>query len=41
LDLSTSPARTPGMTARVKLKVEARQPSEGLSRLIQHLDKYI
>lgn len=41
VDLAASRNRDAGATARVTLKVESQQPSEGMARLIQHLDKTI
>ncbi|MDA8231197.1 MAG: DUF2589 domain-containing protein [Magnetospirillum sp.] len=41
VDLNASPNRDGGPKARVTLKVEGREPSEGMARLIQQLDKLI
>lgn len=41
VDMDAKGKRGPGMVARVSLKVENCPPTDGVARLIQHLDKLI
>ena len=41
MDMNSSPKRGTGTMARVTLKVEASEPSDGMARLLQQLDKLI
>lgn len=41
VDMDASRTRDSGTMARVTLKVETEEPTEGMSRLIQHLNKLI
>ncbi len=41
VDMNASSKRSSGTMARVTLKVETMTPSDGMARLLQHLDKLI
>ncbi|WP_119677801.1 DUF2589 domain-containing protein [Indioceanicola profundi] len=41
VDVAGAKGRGPGAVAKVTLKVESQPPSDGMARLIQHLDKMI
>jgi len=41
VDMGGAKGKGPGATAKVTLKVESQVPSDGMTRLIQHLDKLI